>query len=113
MESLQEGQVVKGLVKNLTDYGAFIDLGGIDGLLHITDISWSRINHPSEAINIGEELQVKIIKYDRETKKVSLGVKQLIDDPWVGIEDKFPINTSVMAKVTNLADWRRRIGACI
>ena len=89
LAGLDEGQVVKGIVKNLTDYGAFVDLGGIDGLLHITDISWSRINHPSEAINIGEELQVKIIKYDREAQKVSLGVKQLIDDPWVGIEGKF------------------------
>ncbi len=105
LAGLDEGQVVKGIVKNLTDYGAFVDLGGIDGLLHITDISWSRINHPSEAINIGEELQVKIIKYDREAQKVSLGVKQLIDDPWVGIEDKFPLNTSVMAKVTNLTDY--------
>ena len=105
LAGLDEGQVVKGIVKNLTDYGAFVDLGGIDGLLHITDISWSRINHPSEAINIGEELQVKIIKYDRETQKVSLGVKQLIDDPWVGIEGKFPLNTSVMAKVTNLTDY--------
>ena len=105
LAGLDEGQVVKGIVKNLTDYGAFVDLGGIDGLLHITDISWSRINHPSEAINIGEELQVKIIKYDREAQKVSLGVKQLIDDPWVGIEGKFPLNTSVMAKVTNLTDY--------
>ena len=105
LAGLDEGQVVKGIVKNLTDYGAFVDLGGIDGLLHITDISWSRINHPSEAINIGEELQVKIIKYDREAPKVSLGVKQLIDDPWVGIEGKFPLNTSVMAKVTNLTDY--------
>ena len=105
LAGLDEGQVVKGLVKNLTDYGAFVDLGGIDGLLHITDISWSRINHPSEAINIGDELEVKIIKYDREAQKVSLGVKQLIDDPWVGIESKFPINTSVMAKVTNLTDY--------
>ena len=122
LAGLDEGQVVKGIVKNLTDYGAFVDLGGIDGLLHITDISWSRINHPSEAINIGEELQVKIIKYDREAQKVSLGVKQLIDDPWVGIEAKFPLNTSVMAKVTNLTDygffaeietWRRRASACI
>jgi small subunit ribosomal protein S1 len=105
LAGLEEGQVVKGIVKNLTDYGAFVDLGGIDGLLHITDISWSRINHPSEALNIGEELQVKIIKYDREAQKVSLGVKQLIDDPWVGIEGKFPLNTSVMAKVTNLTDY--------
>jgi small subunit ribosomal protein S1 len=105
LASLDEGQVVKGVVKNLTDYGAFVDLGGIDGLLHITDISWSRINHPSEALNIGEELQVKIIKYDREAQKVSLGVKQLIDDPWQGIEGKFPLNTSVMATVTNLTDY--------
>ena len=105
LSGLDEGQVVKGIVKNLTDYGAFVDLGGIDGLLHITDISWSRINHPSEALNIGEELQVKIIKYDREAQKVSLGVKQLIDDPWVGIEGKFPLNTSVMATVTNLTDY--------
>ena len=105
LAGLDEGQVIKGIVKNLTDYGAFLDLGGIDGLLHITDISWSRINHPSEALNIGEELQVKIIKYDREAQKVSLGVKQLIDDPWVGIEGKFPLNTSVMAKVTNLTDY--------
>ena len=105
LAGLDEGQVVKGIVKNLTDYGAFVDLGGIDGLLHITDISWSRINHPSEALNIGEELQVKIIKYDREAQKVSLGVKQLIDDPWKGTEGKFPLNTSVMAKVTNLTDY--------
>ena len=105
LAGLDEGQVVKGIVKNLTDYGAFVDLGGIDGLLHITDISWSRINHPSEALNIGEELQVKIIKYDREAQKVSLGVKQLIDDPWQGIEGKFPLNTSVMATVTNLTDY--------
>ena len=105
LAGLDEGQTVKGIVKNLTDYGAFVDLGGIDGLLHITDISWSRINHPSEALNIGEELQVKIIKYDREAQKVSLGVKQLIDDPWVGIEGKFPLNTSIMATVTNLTDY--------
>ena len=105
LSSLSEGQVIKGLVKNLTDYGAFVDLGGLDGLLHITDISWSRINHPSEAIKIGEELDVKVIKYDPEEKKVSLGVKQLIDDPWIGIGAKFPINTSVMAAVTNLTDY--------
>ena len=105
LATLAEGQVVKGVVKNLTDYGAFVDLGGIDGLLHITDISWSRINHPSEAIKIGEQLDVKVIKYDAEEKKVSLGIKQLIDDPWVGIESKFPLNTSVMATVTNLTDY--------
>jgi len=105
LSELSEGQVIKGIVKNLTDYGAFVDLGGIDGLLHITDISWSRINHPSEALSIGEELNVKVIKYDQEAKKVSLGIKQLIDDPWVGIESKLPINTSVMASVTNLTDY--------
>jgi small subunit ribosomal protein S1 len=105
LAGLAEGQTVKGIVKNLTDYGAFVDLGGIDGLLHITDISWSRINHPSEAINIGEEIDVKVIKYDKEAQKVSLGVKQLINDPWVGIEGKFPINTSVMGKVSNLTDY--------
>ena len=105
LSTLAEGQVVKGIVKNLTDYGAFVDLGGIDGLLHITDISWSRINHPSEAIKIGQEMEVKIIKYDQEEKKVSLGIKQLIEDPWVGIEAKFPLNTSVMATVTNLTDY--------
>ena len=105
LSTLAEGQIVQGVVKNLTDYGAFVDLGGIDGLLHITDISWSRINHPSEAIKIGQKLDVKIIKYDAEEKKVSLGVKQLVDDPWVGIESKFPLNTSVLATVTNLTDY--------
>ncbi len=105
LSSLAEGQTIKGIVKNLTDYGAFIDLGGIDGLLHITDISWSRINHPSEAIKIGEELNVKVIKYNEEEQKVSLGIKQLIEDPWIGIEAKFPLNTSVMATVTNLTDY--------
>ena len=105
LSTLSEGQIIKGVVKNLTDYGAFVDLGGIDGLLHITDISWSRINHPSESIKIGEELEVKVIKYDAEEQKVSLGVKQLIGDPWIGIESKFPLNTSVMGTVTNLTDY--------
>ncbi len=105
LATLSEGQTLKGVVKNLTDYGAFVDLGGIDGLLHITDISWSRINHPSEAIKIGQEIDIKVIKYDQENQKVSLGMKQLIDDPWVGIESKFPLNTSVMSKVTNLTDY--------
>ena len=105
LSSLQEDQVIKGVVKNLTDYGAFVDLGGIDGLLHITDISWSRINHPSEAIKIGQEIEVKVIKYDKEEQKVSLGVKQLISDPWTGIEGKFPLNTSTMGTVTNLTDY--------
>tara|TARA_Y100001970_G_C14253655_1_gene873555 strand:+ start:350 stop:2035 length:1686 start_codon:yes stop_codon:yes gene_type:complete len=105
LSSLAEGQVINGVVKNLTDYGAFVDLGGIDGLLHITDISWSRINHPSEAIKIGQEIEVKVIKYDKEEQKVSLGMKQLISDPWTGIEGKFPLNTSTMGTVTNLTDY--------
>ena len=105
LSELEEGKVIEGVVKNLTDYGAFIDLGGVDGLLHITDISWSRINHPSEALNIGEQLQVKVIKFDKDEGKVSLGIKQLSPDPWEGIENKFPLNTSVMGKVTNLTDY--------
>ena len=105
LTSLEEGQRLKGVVKNLTDYGAFVDLGGVDGLLHITDISWSRINHPSESLNIGDKIEVQIIKFDKEEKKVSLGMKQLTQDPWEGIENKFPLNTSVMAKVTNLTDY--------
>jgi len=105
LSNLEEGQIIDGVVKNLTDYGAFIDLGGVDGLLHITDISWSRINHPSEALNIGEAIQVQVVKFDKEENKVSLGVKQLTQDPWQGIENKFPLKTSVMAKVTNLTDY--------
>ena len=105
LSNLEEGQEIQGVVKNLTDYGAFIDLGGIDGLLHITDISWSRINHPSEALNIGEKIKVQITKFDKDEGKVSLGIKQLSSDPWKGIENKFPLNTSVMAKVTNLTDY--------
>ena len=105
LTSLEEGQRLKGVVKNLTDYGAFVDLGGVDGLLHITDISWSRINHPSESLNIGDKIEVQIIKFDKEEKKVSLGIKQLTQDPWEGIENKFPLNTSVMAKVTNMTDY--------
>ena len=105
LTSLEEGQRLKGVVKNLTDYGAFVDLGGVDGLLHITDISWSRINHPSESLSIGDKIEVQIIKFDKEEKKVSLGIKQLTQDPWEGIENKFPLNTSVMAKVTNLTDY--------
>ena len=105
LSNLKEGQEIQGVVKNLTDYGAFVDLGGIDGLLHITDISWSRINHPSEALNIGEKIKVQITKFDKDEGKVSLGMKQLSSDPWKGIENKFPLNTSVMAKVTNLTDY--------
>ena len=105
LSNLTEGQEIQGVVKNLTDYGAFVDLGGIDGLLHITDISWSRINHPSDALNIGEKIKVQVTKFDKDEGKVSLGMKQLSSDPWIGIENKFPLNTSVMAKVTNLTDY--------
>tara|TARA_B100001123_G_scaffold301445_1_gene336408 strand:- start:629 stop:2308 length:1680 start_codon:yes stop_codon:yes gene_type:complete len=105
LSGLQQDQVINGVVKNLTDYGAFVDLGGVDGLLHITDISWSRINHPSEALNIGEEIKVKVTKFDKDEGKVSLGIKQLTPDPWQGIENKYPLNTSIMAKVTNLTDY--------
>ncbi|HHZ84304.1 MAG TPA: 30S ribosomal protein S1, partial [Gammaproteobacteria bacterium] len=105
LSNLEVGHEIQGVVKNLTDYGAFIDLGGIDGLLHITDISWSRINHPSEALNIGEHVKVVVTKFDKDEGKVSLGIKQLSSDPWKGIENKFPLNTSVMAKVTNLTDY--------
>ena len=105
LSSLHEGKIVQGKVKNLTDYGAFVDLGGIDGLLHITDISWSRVNHPSEALSIGQDIKVEVIKFDKEEGKVSLGIKQLTEDPWIGIENKFPLNTSVMGRVTNLTDY--------
>jgi len=105
LESLKEGAVTKGLVKNLTDYGAFIDLGGIDGLLHITDMAWRRVKHPSEIVNIGDELEVKILKYDRERTRVSLGLKQLGDDPWVDLARRYPERTRLFGKVTNLADY--------
>ena len=95
LESLQEGQVVKGIVKNLTDYGAFVDLGGVDGLLHITDMAWKRIKHPSEIVNVGDEIDVKILKFDRESNRVSLGLKQLGEDPWVEITRRYPEGTRV------------------
>ncbi|MBU2158139.1 MAG: 30S ribosomal protein S1, partial [Gammaproteobacteria bacterium] len=105
LESLQEGQQVKGIVKNLTDYGAFVDLGGVDGLLHITDMAWKRIKHPSEIVNVGDEIDVKILKYDRERNRVSLGLKQLGEDPWVAIKARYPQDTRVTARVTNLTDY--------
>ncbi len=105
LEKLQEGMSVKGIVKNLTDYGAFVDLGGVDGLLHITDMSWKRIKHPSEIVNVGDEIDVKVLKYDRERNRVSLGLKQLGDDPWVAIKQRYPENTKVKAVVTNLTDY--------
>jgi small subunit ribosomal protein S1 len=105
LESLQEGQDVKGIVKNLTDYGAFVDLGGVDGLLHITDMAWRRIRHPSEMVNVGDEVGVRILKFDREKNRVSLGMKQLGDDPWVDIIRRYPEGARVQATVTNLTDY--------
>ena len=103
--NLQEGAVVKGIVKNLTEYGAFVDLGGIDGLLHITDMAWKRVKHPSEVVSVGQELEVKVLKFDRERNRVSLGLKQLGDDPWVDITRRYPAGTRLFGKVTNLADY--------
>tara|TARA_Y100001934_G_scaffold143200_1_gene172135 strand:+ start:1324 stop:3009 length:1686 start_codon:yes stop_codon:yes gene_type:complete len=105
LESLQEGQQVHGVVKNLTDYGAFVDLGGVDGLLHITDMAWKRIKHPSEIVAVGDEIDVKVLKFDRERNRVSLGLKQLGEDPWVAITQRYPENTRTMARVTNLTDY--------
>jgi small subunit ribosomal protein S1 len=105
LESLQEGQEVKGIVKNLTDYGAFVDLGGVDGLLHITDMAWKRIKHPGEIVAVGEEISVKVLKFDRERNRVSLGLKQLGEDPWVAITQRYPESTRTMARVTNLTDY--------
>jgi small subunit ribosomal protein S1 len=105
MENLQEGAVVRGTVKNLTDYGAFVDLGGIDGLLHITDMAWKRVKHPSEVVKVGDEVEVRILKFDRERSRVSLGLKQLGADPWQNIARRYPPNTRVFGKVTNIADY--------
>ncbi|HSY95737.1 MAG TPA: 30S ribosomal protein S1 [Steroidobacteraceae bacterium] len=105
MENLQEGAVVRGTVKNLTDYGAFVDLGGIDGLLHITDMAWKRVKHPSEVVKVGDEIEVRILKFDRERQRVSLGLKQLGADPWQNIARRYPANTRLFGKVTNIADY--------
>jgi small subunit ribosomal protein S1 len=105
MDNLQEGAVVRGTVKNLTDYGAFVDLGGIDGLLHITDMAWKRVKHPSEVVKVGDEIEVRILKFDRERSRVSLGLKQLGADPWENIARRYPPNTRVFGKVTNIADY--------
>ena len=105
LESLQEGMSVKGIVKNLTDYGAFVDLGGVDGLLHITDMAWKRIKHPSEIVEVGQEIDVKILKFDRERNRVSLGLKQLGEDPWVEITGRYPEGARIKARITNLTDY--------
>ncbi len=105
LEDLQEGSTVKGIIKNLTDYGAFVDLGGIDGLLHITDMAWKRVKHPSEVVEVGAEIEVKILKFDRERQRVSLGMKQLGDDPWKDLARRYPPQTRLFGKVTNIADY--------
>src|SRR6187399_2046815 len=105
LESLQEGKVVKGIVKNITDYGAFVDLGGIDGLLHITDLAWRRVKHPSEILTVGDEVEAKVLKFDQEKNRVSLGMKQLGEDPWVGLSRRYPPGTRLFGKVSNLTDY--------
>jgi len=105
LESLQEGIVVKGIVKNLTDYGVFVDLGGIDGLLHITDMAWKRVKHPSEIVNVGDEIDVKVLKFDRERNRVSLGMKQLGQDPWADLARRYPSGSRLFGKITNIADY--------
>ncbi|MGC3980246.1 MAG: 30S ribosomal protein S1 [Steroidobacteraceae bacterium] len=105
LEKLQEGAMVRGTIKNLTDYGAFVDLGGIDGLLHITDMAWKRVKHPSEVVQVGQEIDVRILKFDRERQRVSLGIKQLGSDPWQNIARRYPANTRIFGKVTNIADY--------
>jgi small subunit ribosomal protein S1 len=105
VQNLEEGQVIDGVVKNITDYGAFVDLGGIDGLLHVTDIAWRRVNHPTEVLNIGQQVKVKIIKINHETHRISLGMKQLQDDPWQGIEAKYPVQARFRGRVTNITDY--------
>jgi small subunit ribosomal protein S1 len=105
LERLQEGAILKGVVKNLTDYGAFVDLGGIDGLLHITDMAWKRVRHPSEVVNVGDELDVRVLRFDRERNRVSLGLKQLGEDPWVNIARRYPSGTRVFGKVSNVTDY--------
>ena len=103
--NLEEGQVLQGIIKNITDYGAFVDLGGVDGLLHVTDISWKRINHPSEALQIGESVKVKVIKFNDETQRISLGIKQLTEDPWLKVFERFPIGSKMSGIVTNITDY--------
>ncbi|MBF0095542.1 MAG: 30S ribosomal protein S1, partial [Alphaproteobacteria bacterium] len=105
IENLKEGQILEGVVKNITDYGAFVDLGGVDGLLHVTDISWKRINHPSEALTIGQTLKVQVIRFNSETQRISLGMKQLEVDPWEGVDKKYPIGQKFTGRVTNITDY--------
>ena len=105
LQNLEEGMEVKGIVKNLTDYGAFVDLGGVDGLLHITDMAWKRVKHPSEIVNVGDEIPVKVLKFDREKQRVSLGLKQMGEDPWAAIASRYPEGARITGRVTNLTDY--------
>src|SRR6187401_3008891 len=105
VQNLEEGQVVEGVVKNITDYGAFVDLGGIDGLLHVTDMAWRRVNHPSEILSVGDTVKVQIVRINPETQRISLGMKQLQADPWAGIEAKYPVGTRFKGRVTNITDY--------
>ena len=105
LATLKEGAIVKGVVKNITDYGAFVDLGGIDGLLHITDLAWRRVHHPSEVVQVGQEIETKVLKFDRERARVSLGLKQLGEDPWIGISRRYPSGTRLFGKVSNITDY--------
>src|SRR3546814_2825166 len=105
IQNLEEGQIIEGAVKNITDYGAFVDLGGIDGLLHVTDMSYKRVNHPSEVINIGDTVKVQIIRINRDTQRISLGMKQLESDPWEGVAAKYPIGAKLSGTVTNIPDY--------
>ena len=105
VSNLQEGQVLQGIVKNITDYGAFIDLGGVDGLLHVTDIAWKRVSHPSEALNLGDNVDVQVIRFNQETQRISLGMKQLLDDPWNEIESKYPVGSKTEGRITNITDY--------
>ena len=102
---LQEGEVREGVVKNITDYGAFVDLGGIDGLLHVTDMSWKRVSHPSQVLNVGDTVKVQIVKINPETQRISLGMKQLLSDPWDGVNAKYPVNGKFTGRVTNITDY--------
>ncbi|MCL2876660.1 MAG: S1 RNA-binding domain-containing protein, partial [Betaproteobacteria bacterium] len=105
LSTLKEGTIIRGVVKNITDYGAFVDLGGIDGLLHITDLAWRRVRHPSEVLNIGDEIEARVLKFDQDKNRVSLGLKQLGEDPWVGIARRYPQGTRMFGKVTNITDY--------
>src|SRR5262249_17956178 len=105
LSHLVEGAVVRGVIKNMTDYGAFVDLGGLDGLLHITDMSWGRVAHPSEVVQVGEEVDLLVLKFDREKERVALGLKQLYPDPWQDVEQKFPVGSRIRGKVVNVTDY--------